>query len=275
VQLSAQAGEPWDELVAMSVDRDLAGLECLSGIPGLVGATPIQNVGAYGQEVADTISSVRVLDRHTLRVLELEPASCGFRYRDSGFKREPERFVVLAVTFTLRIGGEPTLAYAELERSLQARTSSPTLAEVRDAVLGLRRSKSMLIDAGDENRRSAGSFFTNPLLSSEQAERLVQRWLDQGLIASRAQVPQFPAEDGRVKLAAGWLIERAGLHKGLRRGAVGLSSRHALALVHHGGGDSAELVAFAREIRDCVQRRLGVELMPEPVFKGFEPGFRL
>jgi UDP-N-acetylmuramate dehydrogenase len=274
-QLSARAGEPWDELVAMSVDRDLAGLECLSGIPGLVGATPIQNVGAYGQEVADTISSVRVLDRQTLRVLELEPASCGFRYRDSGFKREPERFVVLAVTFALRIGGEPTLAYAELARAVQARTSSPTLAEVRETVLGLRRSKSMLIDASDENRRSAGSFFTNPLLSVEQAERLMQHWLDQGLIASRTEVPQFAAEDGRIKLAAGWLIERAGLHKGLRRGAVGVSSRHALALVHHGGGSTAELVAFAREIRDRVQERLGVELTPEPVFKGFDADFRL
>lgn len=274
-QLTAMAGEPWDELVAMSVARDLSGLECLSGIPGLVGATPIQNVGAYGQEVADTISAVRVLDRQTLRVLELEPASCGFRYRDSGFKREPERFVVLAVCFALRVGGEPTLGYTELERALRTRSNAPTLGEVRAAVLELRRSKSMTIEAGDENRRSAGSFFTNPVVSVEDSERLVRRLLHDGLIANPDELPRFAAEEGRVKLAAGWLIERAGLSKGLRRGAVGLSSRHALALVHHGGGSSKELVAFAREIRDQVRTRLGVELTPEPVFWGFEPGFHL
>jgi UDP-N-acetylmuramate dehydrogenase len=274
-RLTAQAGEPWDALVAMSVARDLAGLECLSGVPGLVGATPIQNVGAYGQEVADTISSVRVLDRTTLRVHELEPSSCGFRYRDSAFKREPGRFVVLAVSFSLQVGGEPTLAYAELARALEARGATPSLASVREVVLELRRAKSMLIDADDENRRSVGSFFTNPVVSAGAADRLVQLLLREGIVAREQDVPRFPAPDGRFKLAAGWLIERSGLRKGLRRGAVGLSSRHALALVHHGGGSSEELLAFAREVRDHVRMRFAVELTPEPVFLGFGSGFRL
>jgi UDP-N-acetylmuramate dehydrogenase len=273
--LTAQAGEPWDEIVAMSVARDLAGLECLSGIPGLVGATPIQNVGAYGQEVADAITAVRVLDRNTLRVHELEPSSCGFRYRDSAFKREPGRFVVLAVSFALQVGGEPTLAYAELAQALQARGAAPSLASVREAVLQLRRAKSMLIDADDENRRSVGSFFTNPVVSTGAADRLVQLLLREGIVAREQDVPRFVAADGRVKLAAGWLIERSGLRKGLRRGSVGLSSCHALALVHHGGGSSAELIAFAREVRDHVRMRFAVELTPEPVFLGFGSGFRL
>jgi UDP-N-acetylmuramate dehydrogenase len=274
-RLTAQAGEPWDELVAMSVARELAGLECLSGIPGLVGATPIQNVGAYGQEVADTITSVRVLDRTTLRVHELEPSTCGFRYRDSAFKREPGRFVVLAVSFALQVGGEPTRAYPELAQALEARGTAPSLASVRETVLELRRKKSMLIDADDENRRSVGSFFTNPVVSAGAADRLVQLLLREGIVSREQDVPRFASADGRVKLAAGWLVERSGLRKGLRRGAVGLSSRHALALVHHGGGSSEELIALAREVRDHVRMRFAVELTAEPVFLGFGPSFRL
>jgi UDP-N-acetylmuramate dehydrogenase len=274
-ELGALAGEPWDELVAMSVARDLAGLECLSGIPGLTGATPIQNVGAYGQEVAHTIRSVRVLDRASLRVHELEPGQCGFGYRSSALKRDPDRFVVLAVHFALRVGGAPTLAYAELQRALGGSGGPPTLTAVRQAVLGLRRSKSMLIEPGDENRRSAGSFFLNPVLEPAAAERVVQRALAAGIATSAEQIPRFAADGGRVKLAAAWLIERAGFAKGERRGAIGISSRHALALVHHGGGRSAELIAFARELRDRVQAVFGVELEPEPALLGFGPQFRL
>jgi UDP-N-acetylmuramate dehydrogenase len=273
--LTVQAGEPWDEIVAMTVERDLAGLECLSGIPGLAGATPIQNVGAYGQEVAETIAAVHVLDRRTFESHELEPASCGFGYRDSAFKRSPERFAVLAVRFELRSGGEPTLRYAELKTALQARGASPTLSEVRQAVLELRRSKSMLLDPEDENRRSVGSFFTNPVVSAEAADRLVRQLLREGVVERAEQVPRFPAAEGRVKLGAGWLIERAGLRKGARRGPVGISSRHALALVHHGGGSTAELLGLAREIRDHVRSRFGVDLVPEPSFLGFAGGFRL
>jgi UDP-N-acetylmuramate dehydrogenase len=267
VQCEVSAGEPWDGVVAATVARDLAGLECLSGIPGAAGATPIQNVGAYGQEVADTLQSVRVLDRQDGGVRALAPAACAFAYRDSAFKRDPGRYVVLGATFALRPGGAPTLRYAELAQAL-AGHARPTLAEARAAVLALRRKKSMVIDPADPNRRSAGSFFTNPVLAAADAEAVVDRALAAGLVRERGEVPRYPAGEGRVKLAAGWLIERSGLAKGLRRGAVGLSSRHALALVHHGGGTTAELLAFARHVRDMVEARFGVRLVPEPVVLG-------
>jgi UDP-N-acetylmuramate dehydrogenase len=261
----AAAGQPWDALVAEAVARQLAGIECLAGIPGLVGATPIQNVGAYGQEVAETIRSVRVLDRQSLAVVDLTPAACGFGYRDSAFKRAPDRHVVLAVTFALRPGGAPALRYGELA---QAVAPTATLAEVRAAVVALRRRKSMVIDPADENRRSAGSFFMNPIVAPAQAARVVQQALSEGLVTDAAQVPRYPAPGGQIKLAAGWLIERAGVAKGYRRGPVGVSSRHALALVHHGGGRTADLLALAREVRDAVAARFGVRLVPEPVLLG-------
>jgi UDP-N-acetylmuramate dehydrogenase len=272
--LTVQAGEPWDDVVAMSVERDLAGLECLSGIPGLAGATPIQNVGAYGQEVAETIAELRVLDRMSLRVQALDPANCGFRYRDSAFKRNPDRCVVLSVSYALRLGGDATVAYAELARALAARTAAPGLSDVRDAVLALRRSKSMLLDGKDDNHRSAGSFFTNPVMTSADADRVAERAVQDRIITQASEMPRYPAEEGRVKLAAAWLIERAGIRKGDRRGQIGISSRHALALVHHGGGSSAELITFARRVRERVRDQFGVELVPEPVMLGFEPGFR-
>jgi UDP-N-acetylmuramate dehydrogenase len=267
VALTATAGEPWDDLVAETVARDLAGLECLSGIPGRVGATPIQNVGAYGQEVADTIRSVRVLERGTLQIRELAPADCAFAYRDSRFKREPERFVVLAVTFDLRLGGAPTLRYRELSEAL-AGTAKPSLSEVRRAVLALRRKKSMVLAEDDPNRRSVGSFFTNPIVSLAEAADVAARARTAGVLANGTEMPRWPADGGRVKLSAGWLIERAGFIKGLRCGPVGLSSAHALALVHHGGGSAGALVDLAREIRDTVRTRFGVTLVPEPTFVG-------
>jgi UDP-N-acetylmuramate dehydrogenase len=273
VEIDAAAGEPWDALCAHAVERDLAGLECLSGIPGLVGATPIQNVGAYGQEVAQVISAVRVLDRASLQLHTLGPEQCGFGYRASAFKRNPERCVVLAVSFSLRLGGEPMVAYAELARalSLRAGSAAPSLQQVRECVLELRRGKSMLLDPSDENGRSAGSFFLNPIVDAELAERVAASAVAAGLIARSDELPRYPAADGRVKLAAAWLIERAGFRKGERRGAVGISSRHALALVHHGGGRSAELLAFAREIQDRVQQRFELSLELEPVLLGFSP----
>jgi UDP-N-acetylmuramate dehydrogenase len=267
VALTATAGEPWDDLVAETVARDLAGLECLSGIPGRVGATPIQNVGAYGQEVADTIRSVRVLDRGTLQIRELAPADCAFAYRDSRFKREPDRFVILAVTFELRLGGAPTLRYRELAEAL-AGTAKPSLSQVRSSVLALRRKKSMVLAADDPNRRSVGSFFTNPIVSAAEAAEVATRAHSADLLAADADLPRWPADGGRVKLSAGWLIERAGFPKGLRRGPVGLSNAHALALVHHGGGSASALVDLAREIRDTVRARFGVTLVPEPTFLG-------
>jgi UDP-N-acetylmuramate dehydrogenase len=267
VTLTAAAGEPWDDLVAETVARELAGLECLSGIPGLVGATPIQNVGAYGQEVADTIRTVRVVERGSWRIQELPAADCGFAYRDSRFKRDPGRFVVLAVSFALRPGGAPSLRYRELAEALAGR-ENPSLADARSAVLALRGKKSMLVRADDPNRRSVGSFFTNPILGVAEAEVVGRRAVAVGEIAAADQMPRWPTGDGRVKLSAGWLIERAGWPKGARRGTVGVSSGHALALVHHGGGTTADLLALARAIEESVKARFGVTLVPEPTFVG-------
>jgi UDP-N-acetylmuramate dehydrogenase len=263
VRLEAQAGEPWDALVEESVRRGYQGLECLSGIPGLVGATPIQNVGAYGQEVAETIESVRVLDRETLAARSLTAAECRFAYRDSFFKSEaPERYVVTGVVFRLRLAAAPAVRYAELERRLAEDGVAPadaTLERVRRTVLELRRKKSMVLDPEDENRRSCGSFFMNPLVTAAQADA-VER------VTGDPRMPRYPQPDGRVKLAAGWLIERAGFRKGERRGAVGLSSKHALAIVCHDGARASDVLAFAREIQAGVETRLGVALTPEPIF---------
>jgi UDP-N-acetylmuramate dehydrogenase len=263
------AGEPWDPLVERAVAAGLAGIECLSGIPGTAGATPIQNVGAYGQEVSEVVESVRVLDRSSLEERELAPEECAFGYRDSRFRREPERHAVLAVTFRLAPGGGAATRYPELERAVAATGEPPTLAAVRRTVLALRRAKSMVIEPGDDNRRSVGSFFVNPVLPAAEAEAVVARALAAGAARDPSEVPRFAAEEGRVKLSAGWLIERAGFPKGTRRGPVGISSRHALALVHHGGGTTADLLALAREVRRAVRDRFGVTLRPEPVFLGF------
>lgn len=271
VTLTAAAGEPWDDVVADTVARDLAGLECLSGIPGLVGATPIQNVGAYGQEVADTIRSVMVLERASGRVHELAASACAFAYRDSAFKHDPDRFVVLAVTFALRPGGPPALRYRELAEALAKEgkgRAPPTLAEVRAAVLALRRKKSMLIVDGDPNRRSVGSFFTNPVVGAAEADAVAARAVALGVIARPDEMPRWPAAGGAVKLSAGWLIERAGIHKGQRRGPVGVSTAHALSLVHLGGGSTAALLELAREVGDAVHGRFAMTLLPEPTMIG-------
>lgn len=280
VWVTAAAGEPWDDLVTLCVQRGLAGIECLAGIPGLVGATPIQNVGAYGQEVGDTLREVRVLELggdgpdtsgEGPLVTSMDREACGLGYRDSLFRRQPGRFVILSVTLALRRGGPPTVRYAELASALAGNpgaASAPSLARVRETVRDLRRGKSMLLEPGDPNRRSVGSFFTNPVVSPEQALAVATRALAGGQVTEVLAVPSFPLPNGRVKLSAGWLIERAGFPRGTRHGAVGVSSRHALALVHHGGGTTAELVALAREIRDAVAATFGVTLLPEPIFLG-------
>jgi UDP-N-acetylmuramate dehydrogenase len=263
VVVTAAAGEPWDALVGRAVERGCAGLECLSGIPGSVGATPIQNVGAYGQEVSETVIHVRALDTRDGKVLTLSNHACRFTYRDSVFKSgEPERWVVLAVQYRLRPNGAPTVRYAELERHLGARgTGTPSLADVRAGVLDIRRSKSMVIEPGDENRRSCGSFFTNPIVTVAAAAKV------QAVVGDPA-MPQWPLPDGRVKLAAGWLIERAGFARGLRDGPVGLSTRHALAIVAHEGARASDVARFARRVQAVVAERFGVRLIPEPVFWG-------
>ncbi|MFO7177686.1 MAG: UDP-N-acetylmuramate dehydrogenase [Pseudomonadota bacterium] len=256
--VTAGAGEPWDAFVAKTVEWRLAGLECLSGIPGQVGATPIQNVGAYGQEVARSIVSVRAFDRIEGTFVTLSNAHCHFGYRDSRFKSsEPGRYVIVAVTFALDPDGAPTIAYPELARALADR-ARPSLADTRDTVLAIRRAKSMLADPADENGRSCGSFFVNPVVSTETAERVSAR-------LGTLDMPRYPQRDGRVKLSAAWLIERSGFTKGFRSGNVGVSTRHALALVCHEGATSAELLAFAEHVRRTVFERTGIELVPEPV----------
>jgi UDP-N-acetylmuramate dehydrogenase len=261
VHVSIGAGASWDEFVARAVQRDWAGLECLSGIPGQVGATPIQNVGAYGQEVADSLLCVQVYDRAQQAALELAHAECGFGYRSSRFKqRDAGRFIVLGASFRLRAGGAPCLAYPEIARRFAGR-SQPSLAEVRELVRATRREKSMLLDAGDENARSCGSFFLNPVLAAADVGRLSER--------AGAPPPQFPQADGSVKLPAAWLIERAGFHKGQRWGAVGISSKHSLALVCHAGASSRQLLEAAHRVRDGVAQKLGIWLSPEPQFLGF------
>jgi len=259
VDLTAAAGEPWDDLVALAVARGWAGLECLSGIPGLVGATPLQNVGAYGQEVSDTVVAVRALDTTAGEAVTLSPAECGFAYRDSAFKsREAGRYVVLAVTYRLRPGAAPTLGYADVERAIAARgLTAPTLADVRASVLAIRRTKSMVLDPGDPNRRSCGSFFTNPIVPPEAAERVAER-------AGDPTLPRWPQADGGVKLSAAWLIERAGFRRGQREGAVGLSTAHALAIVAHDGARAADVLSFARRLQASVAERFGVSLGLEP-----------
>jgi UDP-N-acetylmuramate dehydrogenase len=259
------AGEPWDPFVARCVAAGRAGIECLSGIPGSIGATPIQNVGAYGQEVADTILSVRVYDRAQARVEELPAAGCGFRYRSSVFKRTPGRWVVLAVTYELpRQGASQPIRYAELARALGvAEGETAPLADVRAAVLALRRRKGMVLDPGDPDTVSAGSFFTNPVLDPAAFAALEAR-LDGG-----AKPPRFPQPDGSVKTSAAWLIEHAGFGRGYGDPAtVAISGKHTLALTNRGAGTTEQLVALAREIADGVRARFGVELEPEPVFVG-------
>lgn len=264
-EVTVAAGEVWDEFVASAVSRGLAGVECLSGIPGLVGATPIQNVGAYGQEVSERIERVRLLDRRTGETLELDNASCQFRYRDSFFKSEaPERHLVLAVTFRLSPGGAPSVRYPELERELAAGAAGePGLARVRDTVIELRRRKSMVLDPQDENGRSCGSFFVNPIVDATAADQVAAR-------AGVAELPRYPQPDGSVKLSAAWLIERAGLVRGTRDGNVGLSTKHSLCIVAHPGARAADIRRFAERVRLTVRDQLGVQLEPEPVHWGFE-----
>ena len=264
-----QAGEPWDPFVARCVAAGLAGVECLSGIPGSVGATPIQNVGAYGQEVAEAIASVRVLDRRAGTVEDLPPEACGFTYRSSAFKRAPGRWIVLAVAFALRPGGRSApIRYAELARALGvAEGETAPVAAVREAVLALRRGKGMVIDPADADSVSAGSFFMNPVLDPAAFAALEAR--AGARLGAGARVPRFPQSDGTVKTSAAWLIERAGFARGHGDpGAIAISSKHTLALTNRGAGTTVALVALAREIAAGVEEAFGVALEPEPVFVG-------
>jgi UDP-N-acetylmuramate dehydrogenase len=260
LSVTVAPGEDWDAFVVRAIGEDWRGVECLSGIPGRCGAVPMQNVGAYGQEVSQSIASVRTYDRVRQRQVTYAAADCRFGYRTSRFKREPDRHLILGVIFQFARGDlSAPLAYAELARRLDAPLGSrrPS-ADVRDAVLDLRRGKGMVLDPDDHDTWSAGSFFTNPILDAAEAERLP------------AQAPRWPVEDGRVKTSAAWLIERAGYGKGYGDGEVRLSSKHTLALTNRGSASTADLVRLAREIRNGVEARFGVRLVNEPVLVGVE-----
>lgn len=269
VLVTAGAGEEWDRFVEHCVSRNLAGVECLSGIPGLVGATPIQNVGAYGQDVSETIVAVEVLDRRDQSVRTLSGEDCRFGYRDSFFKTvEPGRYVVLGVTYALKEGGAPSIRYPELQRFVdELGTGKPSLLDVRNAVLAIRKRKGMVLDADDPDTRSAGSFFMNPLLSAEELERFTARV---ATVCPGQEPPRFPAADGKVKTSAAWLIERAGFSRGYRLGRAGISSKHTLAVINTGGASATEVVTLVRRIQQTVRDCFGVELHPEPNFVGFE-----
>jgi UDP-N-acetylmuramate dehydrogenase len=261
--LEVQAGEQWDPLVDGAVHDGLAGIECLSGIPGSVGATPIQNVGAYGQDVSETIERVRVYDRESGSVDELPNAACEFTYRSSAFKRNPGRWLVLAVTFALdRQAESRPVQYPELAGALGVEVGDTApLADVREAVLGLRRRKGMVIDPDDPDSVSVGSFFTNPILSPADFADLERR--------ADGQPPGFPEPDGRIKTSAAWLVERAGYGRGYAMpGPAAISTKHSLALTNRGGATTAELLALARTVAAGVERELGVRLVPEPVIVG-------
>ncbi|MDX1583096.1 MAG: UDP-N-acetylmuramate dehydrogenase [Thermoanaerobaculia bacterium] len=270
--IDSAAGEDWDALVATAVERGLAGIECLSGIPGRVGATPIQNVGAYGQEVSETVVEVEALDRHTGSVVTIPNEKCEFGYRDSRFKsREKDRYVILSVRYRLRDGGAPTIRYSDLETHLaEEGITSPTLADVRRTVLNIRSGKGMVIDENDPDSRSAGSFFTNPVIPEEELDGFLRRVKGAGVLEDGESVPRFPAGENLVKLSAAWIIQHAGFHRGLVHGNVGLSSKHTLAIVNRGGGTAAEVLELVEMIRQRVQRLFGIELVPEPNFVGFE-----
>ena len=262
VTVTAQAGEDWDKLVSDCVKDELAGIECLSGIPGFVGGTPVQNVGAYGQEVSETIESVRCFDRTRNEIVELDNADCGFTYRKSIFNSvDRDRYVVMSVAYRLERGGEPKIVYKDLREHF--RDTPSTLAGVRNAVLGIRRSKSMVIDKNDPNSRSAGSFFKNPIVDEKRL----------GAISAQAGpevAPSFPAGEGRIKIPAAWLIEQSGFHKGYRSGNAGISTNHSLAIVNFGGASAAEIIELKDRIQAAVKKKFDILLEPEPVFVGFD-----
>lgn len=259
------AGEDWDGFVAYAVHRTCAGVECLSGIPGTVGGTPVQNVGAYGQDVAETISRVRVLDVETGCEREFTNAECGFGYRASRFNMHDRgRYIITGVTFTLTPGGSPRIAYGDLKKCF-AVGSVPTLSEVRNTVLSIRRSKGMVILDGDSDCRSAGSFFKNPVLTDQHFRDLEQRASARGLT-----IPSYPALASQRKVSAAWLIEQAGFPRGYSCALAGISTRHTLAIVNRGGAKAADIVALKDEIQLAVNEQFGIVLQPEPVFLGFD-----
>jgi UDP-N-acetylmuramate dehydrogenase len=259
------AGMDWDGFVAHAVSRNCAGVECLSGIPGSVGGTPVQNVGAYGQEVSETIVSVVAFDLTERRVCELSGAECGFSYRASIFNTSQRgRYIILRVSYALVPGGQPALRYADLQNYFAGRDGPPTLAETRDAVRRVRASKGMLLSPGDPDSRSAGSFFKNPVVSPSQHDDLTRC-----AAARNLQIPSYPALSQQRKISTAWLVENSGFKKGYVKGRAAISSKHALAIVNRGGATAADIIALRDEIKARVEETWGIRLEPEPVFVGF------
>ena len=265
VVFEAGAGVDWDAFVAHCVAANCGGIECLSGIPGSVGGTPVQNVGAYGQEVSETIISVLAFDLGANGVRELKAVECGFSYRASIFNGSQRgRYIILRVTYQLSPGGRPSLRYADLQKYFAGQDGTPSLSEIRDAVRTIRASKGMLLTLGDPDSRSAGSFFKNPVLSASQHEDLIRRAAKRGL-----EVPSYPALAQQRKVSAAWLVENSGFQKGYANGNTGISSKHALAIVNRGGATAADILALKDEIQARVEQVWGIRLEPEPVFVGF------
>ena len=262
--LSAAAGEDWDALVARSVDAGLAGIECLSGIPGTVGGTPVQNVGAYGQEVSRTIRSVRAFDRTTCQWIDLANADCGFAYRRSRFNQGPDRdrFIVSRVTYALEENVPAAVTYADLKHYFNNQDIvDPCLQQVRDAVLRIRLGKGMVVTPDNPERRSAGSFFKNPVIPASKLPHIAEA---AGI--PEAAVPRYSAGAEEVKLPAAWLLEHAGFVKGFRQGAAAVSTRHTLALTNQGGAKAADITALRDTIQARVRDLFGISLEPEPVW---------
>jgi UDP-N-acetylmuramate dehydrogenase len=281
------AGAAWDEFVGQVVAEECAGVECLSGIPGTVGGTPVQNVGAYGQDVSETIRSVQALDLDSLEFVNFGNCDCGFHYRASRFNTADQgRYMILRVAFALRPGGAPCLRYADLKAHLGEHVAQPSLARVRHAVLEIRRRKAMVVEDAEPDSRSAGSFFKNPLITYAHYQRIAERYEAKEPFAATARpdqtarrisqqhppglrVPSFEAGNGRVKIPAAWLVEQAGVQRGFQLGPVAVSGKHALALVNRGGATAADLLKLKELVQAKVRDAFDIELEPEPVFVGF------
>jgi len=269
-RIEAGAGEGWDAFVQHCVSRELAGLECLSGIPGTVGGAPIQNIGAYGEEAGEVILSIRVFDRETLRVNELSNAACRFSYRSSIFSTTHEnRYIILKAAFALRPYGPARIHYKDLQQCFWGRTHNPSLGEVREAVLQIRKAKAMVVSKDDPDSKSVGSFFKNPVLSPEEAINIEDLARAAAGLADSEGIPRFPAPEGKVKLPAAWFVEHAGFHKGYQYGNAGISSKHALAIINRGGATAQDIVDLMHRIQSRVRDLFGIELKPEPVLIGF------
>lgn len=261
-RFSVAAGEDWDAFVSLAVDQNCGGIECLAGIPGSAGGTPVQNVGAYGQEVAETIRLVRALNLQTMRFVELQAAECGFAYRRSIFNTSHrDQYIVTRVDYELINEAYPVVLYEDLKRYFEGKTSHPSLTEVSSAVRGIRRGKGMLIVPGDPDCRSAGSFFKNPVIPGEHFEQIVAR-------SNGANVPHYPAADGKVKVPAAWLLDQAGFHRGYVLGRAGISSKHTLALINRDGASASDIATLRDTIIAAVTEKFAIRLEPEPVWVG-------